>query len=255
MVMNNNVSQQGIQRVRFLNDSEEAAPPYAAMVIKSATRREDNNELMFTVTKPDADAAKHQDPDKIVFNQHLPVGAGRHGWCTWVSPAFAVGIGNDIEDVDISDNVGLAEGSWLLWRGGCTHTVTFLENTGQSEEEQGGGNGENNTSYGWVTRNTSLNSWVRWSTSIAGSSTSSPPYDTNSVTADILYWSKPTESDLENEDYTPTLELVTKPQEGGGTTNLELEIYHAGSESVAAGHGKATLLGGKWILDLAYCSS
>ncbi len=38
MVMNNNVSQQGIQRVRFLNDSEEDAPPYAAMVIKSAAK-------------------------------------------------------------------------------------------------------------------------------------------------------------------------------------------------------------------------
>lgn len=252
MTINVDISQQAQQRVRVKNNSGEDAPPYAVMVVESCARSESNGELVFTISKPSEQSARNQDPASLIFNQHLPIFENGYGWGTYSSPAFAVALGNPKDELSIADRVGIAADSWKLWRGGCTHTVTFIENTGSEEEEE---EGEDVEAYGWVTPNTALNSWVRWSTSIGGNSTSSPPYDTSSVTADILYWSKPTESDLENEDYTPTLELVTKPLEGGGTTNLELEIYHAGSESVAAGHGKATLLGGKWILDLAYCGS
>ncbi len=256
MTINVDISQQAQQRVRVKNNSEEDAPPYAVMVVESVERAESNGELLFTVKKPDEDSARHQDPASLIFNQHIPISANGYGWGTYSSPAFAAALGNPKDDISIADRVGLAADSWKLWRGGCTHTVTFIEDTGVKEGDEGSEGGEEEQeAYGWVTPNTALNCWVRWTTGIAGNSTNEPPYDTSSVTADILYWSKPTESDLEDEDYTPTLEEVVMPQEGGGEKNLELEIYHAGAEGVAAGHGKATLLGGKWILDLAYCSS
>ena len=233
-------AQQQQKRVRFQNLSGETVPAYSVMYVTDIKRDDVTKEFYYQIIKVDSESMLNQDPNKILFNQHTSIDDQRWGWASY-GLLCAASIGDDVDDINIGDSFGIVEDSWDLWKGGGICALNYFQEL--TDDDTG-----DTYVYGYIQPPTSNGLMVEWEDTIDGASSSSgAPYETEYISANVLKWSA---VDLDNPD-DQELEYV---QDGEGT-NMQVRIYHAGTEAVDAGIGKATLIGGRWILDLAYCSS
>lgn len=225
---------QNHQPIRFLNKSEEAIPSHGVVIVEKW--RYDDEKRVFTadVRKCTEDDEKAQNHRMVLFNGYTPVAVGSVGKGFQTVPAIAI-LGRYGSDDDVPEpfsSVGPARDSWLLWKGGGTHTVQFILNEQDESEEDDG-----RISVALVTTHSSPGLWVK-TQQVTGVATTDG-YVTGTAT-------------LQNRD--ESAEQFIDAESGGDTkVPMEVEFIHGGGDIDADQIGQVKMVSGKWALDVQYC--